>query len=79
MFLIFGMHLTGVELLKQFKSSKITAYVSIQLTYNNFRTLYLTNYLNKNKALNNLSHYVAIMLTETMGEIDESKAGAKIR
>ena len=29
------------------------------------------------KVLNNLSHYVAILVTGTMRKIDESKAGAK--
>ena len=33
----------------------------------------LTYFLNKKKALNNLSHSVAISVTETTGEIDESK------
>ena len=41
--------------------------------------LYLTNSWNKNKAFNNLSHSGAILVIETMEEIDESKAGANIR
>ena len=43
----------------------------IQLNYINFTKLYLTNFRDKRKALNNLPHSVAILMTETMGEIDE--------
>ena len=39
---------------------QIVNYVSIQLTYINFIKLYLTNFWNKKKALNNLSHSIAI-------------------
>ena len=50
---------------------KIDNYVLIQLIYNNFVKLYSTNFWNKKNALNNLSHSVAIMVTETMEENDE--------
>ena len=54
-------------------------YVSIQLIYINFIKLYLTNFRNNKMALNNLVNYIAILLTGTMGGIDESMTGAKMR
>ena len=53
------------------KIIKIINYVSIQLTYINFIRLYSTNFCNKNKALNNLAHSLAILMMGTMTEIDE--------
>ena len=55
----------------------IINYVSIQLTYISFIKLYLTNFWNKKKAIINFSHSVAILVTGTVREIEESKAGAK--
>ena len=55
---------------------KIINCVSIRLTYINFIKLYLTYFSNK-KGLNNLSNSAFILVTGTMGEIDESKAGAR--
>ena len=36
--------------------------------------LYLTNFSSKEKALNNLSNFASILVTEAIGDIDKSKA-----
>ena len=66
-----------IEIIITVEIVKIINYVSIRLTYINFVKLYLTNFWNKKKALNNLSNSVANLVTGTMEEIDELKAGPK--
>ena len=67
-----------IKIFKSIQIVNIINYVSIHLSYIIFIKLYLTNFWNK-KVLNNLSHSVAILVKETMGEIDESKVGAKTK
>ena len=74
--------MTGAKIkiiLKKNNSRRQHYYVLIQLTYINFVKSYLTNFWNKRKTLTNLSHSVAILMTCSIEEIDESKAGAKVR
>ena len=53
-------------------------YVSIWLSLLIFIKLYLINFSNRKKTLNNLSDSTFVFWTRSMGEIDESKAGARI-
>ena len=52
-------------------------YVSVN--YINFINLYLINFSDKKKALNNMSNSVAILLMVCMWKIDKSKAGASLQ
>ena len=59
-----------MKILKAILNVKIINYFSIQLTYINLSS--------PKKALNNLSNCASILVTAAMGEIDESKAGARL-
>ena len=54
-------------------------YVSILLTYIHYIKLYFTNFWNKKKALNNISHSSAILVLVIMRKIDKSKAKAGLQ
>ena len=73
----------AVKIIKTIQIVKNICYINYVCTWTwltdiNFIKLYLNNVSNGKGILNNLSYSASIVVTGTMGEFDESKAGAKL-